>query len=1374
MIGSGVTLGPDGLALGIGRGHRGASRRGFARPGEGRNRRLVMLVLAGTVALLTSFAVARPADAAYPGTNGKIAWMADGPPGSGVVDIWTMNADGTVPTNLLSGGVDEEQPAWSPDGRRIAFARVSGSPSGCGVGDIYVMDVDGSNVTQLTTNSLGTVATEPTWSPDGTRIAYTLGQQDATCNDGDSEIWMMNADGTGQTAVTSGGIGIYNGDGEPAWSPDGTKIAFTGWRGASGNQLFGIFTINPDGSGITRLTGYPISFVHTYSPAWSPDGQRIAYERSDAWTGSDEIWVMNADGSGHTAVTQNGFLTNWSPAWSPDGQQIAFSGQDDQVTFDNEIFVINVDGTGQTAITNNTTGDSYPDWQPLPANPLPVNVVTTFAGDGTLAFGGDGGSALAAQTNFPYGIAVAPDGTVYFSDSGNYRIRKIDPTGVITTVAGTGAAGSHGDNGPATSATFLSIFAIALDATTNDLYVSDLESNRVRRIDLDTGDIFAFAGTGIFGFSGDGGAATSARLSRPEGVAVAADGSVVIADTENCRIRRVSGGVITTIAGSGPCDFMGNGGPAISANFFFPRRVAFDDAGNLFVGEGSISGDDDTVRRIDALTGDVDLFAGGGTATSGSGPATAMDIGNVNDLATDAFGNLYIGSLHRVFRVDLASGLLSPYAGTGNFGYSGDGGNALDADFNGITGIAVTGDTLLISDGGNSRVRVVAPEAPASGDVVVTDCADPALAGLTVVTGNLVVQNVADCEGVSLPNLTQVSGDVSITGNDAATVIGLAQLGSVAGDVTITGNGSAAEIDLGVLTNVGGAVSLSGNASAAEISLDALLGAGEVTVTDNDAATVVSMADLGAVAGDVTITGNGSAAEIDLGALVNAGSVDITDNSSTTVVSLVSLGEVAGDVELETAGTVVDMGSASVAGEVTLTGLGAGTVSATTGGGSTEVTLLGGTAAMHVLLPAGTFEQPVAFTIERQADGPAELGTTAEGAAAVIDPLAGYRFNFAVPTLNQQAQLSFTIDLAQLDPDTRAALLAGVADGSATLVVKGDEAGAAYDAIALCAGTQTPAADGCVTVVPLDLAGGPVAPGAEPTFVRFEGVAGHFSTWAIALVEPQDSTPPAITPTVVGTLGTNGWHTSDVSVSWTVEDSESAITQQSGCEAQTVSADTAGVTFTCEATSAGGTATQSVTIKRDTTAPTITGSRAPAANASGWDNGDVTVSFVCADALSGVASCSTPTTITTDGANQSVTGTATDVAGNQATATVGGINIDRTAPSCTASASPNRLWPPNHKLMTVNVSVVMTDSLSGAAGFTLLSVTSNEPDDGPDDGDTVNDIQGFTIGTADTVGKVRAERSGSGSGRVYTITYQVMDLAANSATCAAQVIVPLE
>jgi len=166
-----------------------------------------------------------------------------------------------------------------------------------------------------------------------------------------------------------------------------------------------------------------------------------------------------------------------------------------------------------------------------------------------------------------------------------------------------------------------------------------------------------------------------------------------------------------------------------------------------------------------------------------------------------------------------------------------------------------------------------------------------------------------------------------------------------------------------------------------------------------------------------------------------------------------------------------------------------------------------------------------------------------------------------------------------------------------------------------------------------------------------------------------DSTPPVVTPTVIGTLGNNGWYTSNVNVSWTVTDPESAFTT-TGCEAQNVTSDTAGVSFTCSATSAGGSASASVTIKRDATPPTATGSATPAPNGNGWNNTDVTVAFTCADAFSGIASCLGNTTLTGEGAGQSATGTATDMAGNSASTTVSGINIDKTAPTISGSASP--------------------------------------------------------------------------------------------------------
>jgi hypothetical protein len=220
-------------------------------------------------------------------------------------------------------------------------------------------------------------------------------------------------------------------------------------------------------------------------------------------------------------------------------------------------------------------------------------------------------------------------------------------------------------------------------------------------------------------------------------------------------------------------------------------------------------------------------------------------------------------------------------------------------------------------------------------------------------------------------------------------------------------------------------------------------------------------------------------------------------------------------------------------------------------------------------------------------------------------------------------------------------------------------------------------------------------------------VAGDPSNYQVTVSAPADTTPPVISKVVMGTLGNNGWYTSDVSVDWTVSDPDSAISSQSGCDDFSVTSDQAATTYTCTATSAGGTSSQSVTIKRDATAPTISGSASPAANGAGWNNTDVNVSFTCGDNLSGVASCGPNQTLSSNGAGQSATGTAVDSAGNSASATVSGISIDKTAPTATASASPapnGNGW--NNTDVTVSFSG--SDGLSGIAGCDPSVVLSGE------------------------------------------------------------------
>lgn len=234
--------------------------------------------------------------------------------------------------------------------------------------------------------------------------------------------------------------------------------------------------------------------------------------------------------------------------------------------------------------------------------------------------------------------------------------------------------------------------------------------------------------------------------------------------------------------------------------------------------------------------------------------------------------------------------------------------------------------------------------------------------------------------------------------------------------------------------------------------------------------------------------------------------------------------------------------------------------------------------------------------------------------------------------------------------------------------------------------------------------------GIQATFAAASigGTSYTSSTNGPQTLSVSDASAPVITPSVTGTLGNDGWYTGDVQVSWSVTDPDGPVTSTSGCDPVTVANDTNGQAITCTATSAGGTAPGTVTIKRDATAPTASASQAPAANAFGWNNTNVTVSFTGTDATSGIASCSAAVLLGNEGANQSASGTCTDVAGNtSAAATVNGVNIDKTAPTISGAAttSPNGAgWYRND----VTVHYTCTDALSGIASCTADQVLSAE------------------------------------------------------------------
>jgi hypothetical protein len=260
-------------------------------------------------------------------------------------------------------------------------------------------------------------------------------------------------------------------------------------------------------------------------------------------------------------------------------------------------------------------------------------IISTFAGDDTDGFSGDGGPAVNALISNQNAMALDVAGNIYLADSGDNRIRKITPAGVISTVAGNGGVGYSGDGGSATSARLDYPVATAFDAAGN-MYISDDNNNRIRRVST-SGQISTFAGNGTAGFSGDGGLAVSAEINRPYGLAIDARGDLYFADGGNCRIRKVdTQGIITTVAGSGAScgtahnpSTSGDGGSSLTANFNQPLSLALDPAGNLIIGDYS----DSVVRKLSFAAAPTLAF---GTNLVGSkSAAQSVTISNLGSTA---------------------------------------------------------------------------------------------------------------------------------------------------------------------------------------------------------------------------------------------------------------------------------------------------------------------------------------------------------------------------------------------------------------------------------------------------------------------------------------------------------------------------------------------------------------------------------------------------------------------------------------------------------------------------------------------------------------------------------------------------------------------
>ncbi|MES2703093.1 MAG: T9SS type A sorting domain-containing protein [Bacteroidota bacterium] len=265
-------------------------------------------------------------------------------------------------------------------------------------------------------------------------------------------------------------------------------------------------------------------------------------------------------------------------------------------------------------------------------------IITTVAGNGTGGYAGDGGPATAAQLFNITGVAVDAGGNIYIADKSNNRIRKVNSAGIISTIAGNGTAGYSGDGRPAIAAAINAPRGVGVDGGGN-VYIADAGSQRVRKID-GSGTISTIAGTGVAGFSGDGGPAVSAQLYGPYNIAIDAGGNIYIADVDNNRIRKISvTGIITTVAGNGAAGYSGDGGAATAAALHKPIGVAVDTARNLFIADGWNA----RIRKVSS-TGIITTIAGNGTpgySGDGGGPADAQ-LNNPYGVAVRNNGSVFI------------------------------------------------------------------------------------------------------------------------------------------------------------------------------------------------------------------------------------------------------------------------------------------------------------------------------------------------------------------------------------------------------------------------------------------------------------------------------------------------------------------------------------------------------------------------------------------------------------------------------------------------------------------------------------------------------------------------------------------------------------
>jgi sugar lactone lactonase YvrE len=606
-------------------------------------------------------------------------------------------------TNVLALVAGNGTLGYSGDGGPATSAQLA-IPNGVALdaaGNLYIADAGNHCIRKVSNGVITTVAGNGTsgYSGDGgpattAQLAIPWGVAvDAAGNlyIGDFSNYRVRKVSNGvMTTVAGNGTRGYSGDGGPATSaeltqPQGVAVDGAGnlYIADGGNQR-----IRKVANGViaTVAGNGTLGFSGDKGPATSAQLSTPEYVAVDS---AGNLYIADL-GNSRVRLVSNGVITTVV------GNGTAGFGGDNGPAISAQL-------NGPLGMAVDSAGNLYiADYQNHRVRKVSNGLIASVAGNGTLGESGDGGPATSAQMNLPSGVAVDSAGGVYSAESNDELVRKVS-NGVIATVAGNGTNGFSGDNGPATSAELWSPESAALDAAGN-LYIADFANKRVREVS--NGAIATVAGNGTAGFSGDNGPATSAELNGPIGVAVDSTGNLYIADRANNRIRRVSNGTIATAAGNGTAGYSGDNGPAASAELKSPDGVAVDSGGNLYIADSG----NNVIRKVSS--GLIATVAGNGTAgfSGDNGPATSAELNAPWGVALDSTGNLYISDSgnNRVRKV--SNGVIVTVAGTGTAGFSGDNGLAASAQVSDPSGIAVdSGGNVYLADANNERIRVLTP-----------------------------------------------------------------------------------------------------------------------------------------------------------------------------------------------------------------------------------------------------------------------------------------------------------------------------------------------------------------------------------------------------------------------------------------------------------------------------------------------------------------------------------------------------------------------------------------------------------------------------------------------------------------------------------------